>query len=231
MPIDFPNSPSNGQTFTSGERTWTYNGSVWNLTSYGAQGPQGATGAQGATGSTGFVVCTSSTRPGSPTTGQNIYETDTGDHLVYYGATTGWRPPWHAPWGTLLFATDLTTRTYSTTASVMTGFTGSVSTVAGRKYKISISLRAYNAGAAGFFSLQPRVDSTAQNTFTGYTVSTSFDQSFSFYDVYTETVSSTRTFDIRASAGSGTLSVSSANGRAVFLVEDIGPTTSNPPAS
>lgn len=31
MAIDFPNSPTNGQTFTSNGRTWTYNGSVWNL--------------------------------------------------------------------------------------------------------------------------------------------------------------------------------------------------------
>ena len=32
MPIDFPNSPSNGQSYTVGDKTWTYNGSVWILT-------------------------------------------------------------------------------------------------------------------------------------------------------------------------------------------------------
>ena len=31
MPIDFPNSPSNGQSYTVGDKTWTYNGSVWIL--------------------------------------------------------------------------------------------------------------------------------------------------------------------------------------------------------
>lgn len=53
MPIDFPNSPINGETFTSGNTTWVYNGSVWNLQNYGTQGPQGTQGAQGTQGITG----------------------------------------------------------------------------------------------------------------------------------------------------------------------------------
>ena len=167
----------------------------------------------------------------TPVKGQTVYDTDLGSLLIYYGATTGWRPPWNQPWGTLLLATDTTNRTYSTSPSVMTGFTGSVATVINRKYRTTITLRAYNAGAAGFFTLQPRVAGTTQNNFTGYTISTSFDQSFTFSDVYTETATSTRTFDIRASAASGTLSVTSANGRAVFTVEDIGPVTSTPPSA
>jgi hypothetical protein len=28
--IDFPSSPTNGQEFTSGNRTWIWDGSVWN---------------------------------------------------------------------------------------------------------------------------------------------------------------------------------------------------------
>ena len=32
MAIDFPNSPTSGQRFASGEVTWTYDGSKWNLT-------------------------------------------------------------------------------------------------------------------------------------------------------------------------------------------------------
>ena len=31
--IDFPNSPSNGATYTASGRTWTYNGTSWVLTS------------------------------------------------------------------------------------------------------------------------------------------------------------------------------------------------------
>lgn len=50
--IDFPNSPSNGSTYTVGGVTWTYNSSksVWNITSTGAQGIQGRQGTQGTTG-------------------------------------------------------------------------------------------------------------------------------------------------------------------------------------
>ena len=32
MPIDFPNSPTNGQEFTSGGTTWVYDGTKWNVT-------------------------------------------------------------------------------------------------------------------------------------------------------------------------------------------------------
>lgn len=46
-------------------------------------------------------ICTSSTRPASPYVGQAIYETDTDRLLFYYGATSGWRPPWNQAWGTV----------------------------------------------------------------------------------------------------------------------------------
>lgn len=53
------------------------------------------------------IICTSSTRPGSPSTGRRIYETDTGKEYVYsgsvwtlvgdnrlYAATTAYTPTW-----------------------------------------------------------------------------------------------------------------------------------------
>ena len=33
MPYDFPSSPTNGQTYTAGNKNYTYNGSAWELTS------------------------------------------------------------------------------------------------------------------------------------------------------------------------------------------------------
>lgn len=53
--IDFPNSPSVNDEFTSGDKTWIWNGTVWNTvtSALGYTGPTGADGADGATGPTG----------------------------------------------------------------------------------------------------------------------------------------------------------------------------------
>jgi len=65
MAIDFPDSPSLNQQFTSGSTTWKWNGSVWlvvrDFAPTGATGPTGAvgaTGAQGETGATGLTGVT-----------------------------------------------------------------------------------------------------------------------------------------------------------------------------
>lgn len=58
MPIDFPNSPSTNDEFTSGSTTWRWDGSVWKVVRdfapTGATGAVGPTGAVGATGVTGI---------------------------------------------------------------------------------------------------------------------------------------------------------------------------------
>ena len=52
--FDFPNSPSNGDTYTANSVTFTWNGTIWQRTSAstGAQGATGSTGAQGAANAT-----------------------------------------------------------------------------------------------------------------------------------------------------------------------------------
>ena len=48
--IDFPASPTNGQVFTSGDKTWVYSATfgAWNLQTQTASGPTGPSGPTGA---------------------------------------------------------------------------------------------------------------------------------------------------------------------------------------
>ena len=59
MPIDFPNSPSVNDLFTSGSTTWKWDGTVWKVirdfAPTGATGPTGPTGSVGNTGPTGIT--------------------------------------------------------------------------------------------------------------------------------------------------------------------------------
>ena len=55
MSIDFPNSPTINDTFSSGSRSWLWDGVAWRLAnaSIGPQGPTGSVGPTGPTGPTG----------------------------------------------------------------------------------------------------------------------------------------------------------------------------------
>jgi hypothetical protein len=64
--IDFPNSPSIGETFSAGGNVWEWTGTVWRVvrvTPTGPTGPTGATGDTGATGATGPTGVTGATGP------------------------------------------------------------------------------------------------------------------------------------------------------------------------
>lgn len=72
MPISFPNSPTLNQTFTSGNLTYTWDGSKWNAGLVAGIGATGATGipglfagqgATGATGPEGMIGTTGATGP------------------------------------------------------------------------------------------------------------------------------------------------------------------------
>jgi collagen type VII alpha len=89
--IDFPNSPTLNQTFTSGVQTWQWDGTSWNLVISAVVGPTGPTGAQGAastvtgpTGPTGIFAVAASTPPGSPDEGDAWFNAETGRLFVYY---------------------------------------------------------------------------------------------------------------------------------------------------
>lgn len=53
MAINFPLGPTPGQTYTFGNYTWTWNGTVWNLAPMSYSGYSGYSGATG-TGTSGY---------------------------------------------------------------------------------------------------------------------------------------------------------------------------------
>lgn len=76
MAIDFPNSPTNGETFTSGNRSWTFNGTRWEAVFYqGAPGPTGPAG----------LYKTQATAPSAPNTGDAWMNTTDGRLYVWNG--------------------------------------------------------------------------------------------------------------------------------------------------
>ena len=81
MAVDFPTSPSNGQTFTSGTITYTYNATagLWN---------------SAASGGGGSSVTVSDTAPTSPSAGDMWYNSLSLKMFVYYndGSSSQWVP-------------------------------------------------------------------------------------------------------------------------------------------
>lgn len=65
MAIDFPNSPTSGDLYTAGGKTWQWNGTFWSA--YG----------------TSPVYRVSDTPPIGPSTGDTWYESDTGRLYIY----------------------------------------------------------------------------------------------------------------------------------------------------
>ncbi len=119
--------------------------SAWEPVLVGALGPTGPAGANG----TGLIICTSTTVPSSPSVGQIIYETDSGDFLAYYGATTGWRRPWGIPWGRMASVTTSATRQTITAAGTdVTGLAVTIDQIAGRRLKFTIMLGVLGVTAA-----------------------------------------------------------------------------------
>jgi hypothetical protein len=66
MAIDFPDSPTVDQQYSVGDRTWTWNGTYWQLSQ------------------TSSTFTASDTAPVSPSAGDIWFESDTGQTFVYY---------------------------------------------------------------------------------------------------------------------------------------------------
>lgn len=93
MAIDFPNSPTDGQVYSVGTKSWTYVSAESKWVASGApQGPTGPTGAIGVTGPTGATGTAGATGPTGPanipisgaqkTAPYTLIASDTGKHIL-----------------------------------------------------------------------------------------------------------------------------------------------------
>ncbi len=78
--IDFPNSPTLNQQFTSGNTTWQWNGTTWDVIRTPVVGPTGPTGPAGLDG----VWTSTSNAPANPDPGDAWFDPNTGGIFIYY---------------------------------------------------------------------------------------------------------------------------------------------------
>lgn len=169
-------------------------------------------------------VCTSGTRPASPTEGQPIYETDTDRFLIYTTATTTWRQPWNLPWGYMGHAVVTSVQTGITTTVDLTGLTTTFTAVTNRRYRamlhtawdstVSLDVAAINIyqGASPISYSQQKIDQ-AGNQIT-----------IDAFAYFTGSGSTTIKATGGRAAGSGTLqTTATATNQFYLIVDDLGP--------
>ena len=181
-------------------------------------------------------VCTSTTRPSAPYVGQTIYETNTGRLLVYYGATTGWQPPWGQPWGFMNGIALPTSFTQSSTSTFdVTGMYVTFTATNNRFYKISAFMPAIERvnGVATAFCLFNGASELQLCVVDGSNPGT-FNVVAPAHLVKIDTFTAgsvTLKCSVRSLGGSGTMSAHAGGGTPSLIVEDIGPAVSTAPTS
>ena len=178
------------------------------------------------------VTCTSTTRPPLAAIGTRIYETDTGDRLVYYGATTGWQPPWGEPWGEIL-TTTIADFQFNNVLTVSAG-TASVAMLLNRRYRIDADAEVSNGAVTGVIDQW----NIARSTATGVALTSTAKITLAVagglisrhvMGVYTAPSTGSLGFKVVAQASASATLQGLINIRLTFT--DIGPATSTPPAS
>lgn len=99
MTIDFPNAPQTNDSYTFGDRQWTWNGSYWQSSSFtlgytGSQGYTGSAGADGASGASVFTALTDTPADYTSQAGKIVLVNTAEDGLEFGDApTTGSSAP------------------------------------------------------------------------------------------------------------------------------------------
>lgn len=91
--------------------------------------------------------------PGSPAVGDQWFKPSTSEMFVYYGATTGWKPPWNLAWGEVGQAKQSAGITGITTGSTLC-MTGDILMLPNRKYETSWEVPSIQKQGAGVGEVQ-----------------------------------------------------------------------------
>lgn len=178
-----------------------------------------------------FVICTSVTRPATPFQGLRIYETDTGKTLMYYGATTGWKPAWYDAWhDTDVKNTPSTVLTSSGTTAIILS-TGPVFTpgAANREVEITMIVTITASVASDIFQCEIRNATTGGTVYAQGRHTTAGQQTVSMTVKVSLASGSaiTPVFVVSRLSGTGTLgTLSGVN--AYWAVKDVGPSSTPP---
>lgn len=169
---------------------------------------------------------------GTPSRGSQAFLTDTFEHQVYYGATTGWRKPWAMPWGTLGQYSGSTNLTYTTTGDTAISV-ASIPDVLNRRYRFTISAQLVNTSASqnqATFTLKR--GASVIYTMPGPTLTASYTMNHTYTGTFTvsATATSTYTLSVGYLFANGIRFDGTASPN-LLTIEDIGPATSTPPAS
>lgn len=170
-----------------------------------------------------LIVCASGSRPASPNEGMAIWETDTDKLLVYTTATTGWVPPWNAPWGRVGSASTATAQSgVGASLTDLTSLTMNVTLVANRYYRATLHVpytQVTTAGTADFVILN---GVTGIGGFAATLAATEYATA-SISCLFTAS-SGAATIKGQAKTTAGTVTTNvTANSPALLVVEDVGP--------
>lgn len=171
----------------------------------------------------------------SPEVGMTVYVADSGSMFVYYGATTGWRPPWNQPWGVVGFSSTATASSTTTTAFIDSGLTATMTLVKDRRYLYTASM--YLLSSVVEDSLNVTTNDASNNQLAGSAnrvklpgAATTF--TYSYLEVPSSTGSTTRKLRFQRDTGSGNVQMyADSSFQARLIIQDIGPSTTTAPTS
>jgi hypothetical protein len=95
--------------------------------------------------------------PPNPSRWDRWFQTDTGHELVYYGSTTGWKPPWNLPWGRVAGVTSTGYGAFGIGGSGVATTAGTYTVVdtisslvlpANRRYRFTATIQMYSPAGA-----------------------------------------------------------------------------------